>query len=375
MRAQAIEKHPNGRRYLRYQENDKMRRIFLGTTEREAQRKLRQVRASHEAGRLLNNGKATSLTLLPTGQQDLNLKELIVRHLEFVRNNRSEGTFILRQRNLLYLLKFLGARPVSSITADDLQRYADWIRKQHSRRKEGGWHAIREARTLLHFGNNSELISFPMSRFPKGSAKRAVVKRFTTDEMGKLLAVAKGEFGDMVRLGAMLGLRPKELRELRHDQIDWDANPRPMVVIEHHKTLQSSRVPIPRSVPLPDAAIGIMRHQRARHPHSKVVFLNEDGKPFERTVFRNRLIRLCRKAGIEEKSPYSLRHYAGTQLAQRTGLGTVAHILGHSNISTTMMYLKNNEQAHLKAMDDMADLVTGLGSKPEGQVIPFAKPG
>ena len=352
-----------------------MRRVFLGTTEREAQRKLRQVRASHEAGRLLNNGKPTSLTLLPTGQKDLNLKELIVRHLEFVQNNRSPETFTLRQRTLLYLLGFLGARPVSSITADDLQRYADWIGKKHARHKEGGWHAIREARTLMHWGNSAEIIAFPMSRFPKGSARRAVIKRFTSEEMDKLLAVAKGEFGDMVRFGAMLGLRPKELRELRHDQIDWDATPRPMLVIEHHKTLQTSRVPTPRSVPLPDTAQEILRHQRLRHPQSKVVFLNADGKPFERTVFRNRLVRLCRKAKIEEKSPYGLRHYAGTQLAQRTGLSTVAHILGHSNVSTTMRYIKNNEPAHLKAMDDMAELVGGLGAKPEGRVVAFGKTG
>ena len=352
-----------------------MRRVFLGTTEREARRNLRDFRSAHEAGRILGDGKPTSLTLLPTGQKDLNLKELIVRHLEYVQGNRSEGTFVLRQRNLLYMLKFLGARPVSSITADDLQRYADWIRDRHSRRREGGWHAIRDARTLMHWGNAAELISFPMSRFPKMSAKRGVIKRFTTEEMEKLLAVATGEFGDMVRIGAMLGLRPKELRELRHDQIDWDAKPWPMVVIEHHKTLQTSKVPIPRSVPLSSAAIEILRRQRARHPKSKVVFLNSDRKPYERSVYRNRLLRLCRKAGIEEKSPYSLRHYAGTQMAQLTGLSTVAHILGHSNLSTTMMYLKNNEPAHLKAVEDLAALVGGLGTKPEGKIVPFAKPG
>ena len=375
MRAQAIEKHPNGRRYLRYQENGKMRRVFLGTTEREARRKLRDFRSAHEAGRLLADGKQTSQVVLPTGQKDLNLKELVVRHLEYVRDNRSEATFRLRQRNLLYLLGFLGPRPVSSITADDLQRYADWIRERHSHRREGGWHAIREARTLMHWGNTAELISFRISRFPKCSAKRGAIKRFTSEEMDRLLAVAKGEFGDMVRLGAMLGLRPKELRELRHDQIDWDAKPWPMVVIEHHKTLQTSRVPIPRSVPLSAGATEILRRQRARHPKSKLVFLNADRKPFERSVFRNRLVRLCRKAGIEERSPYSLRHYAGTQMAQMTGLGTVAQILGHSNISTTMMYLKNNEPAHLKAVEDMASLVGNLGARPEGKVVPFAKPG
>lgn len=371
MRAQAIEKHPNGRYYLCYMERGKRLRAFLGTTEREARRKVRVIRAAHEAGQLLDNGQPTSRTVLPTGERDMNLKELIVRHLAFVKANKSEGTFVLRQRNALYLLEFLGARPVSSITADDLQRFADWIKTRHVRRNEGGWHPIRECKTMFHWAQRAELISFPISRFPSGSERRASTKRFTTEEMGKLLAATKGEFADMVRFGAMMGLRPKELRELRHDQIDWEAEPRPLLVIEHHKTFQTSRVPTPRSVPLPDTAIEILRHQRQRHPKSKIVFLNGDGRPFERTAFRNRLLRACRRAEIEEKSPYSLRHYAGTQLAQRTGLSTVAHILGHSNIQTTMRYIANNEPAHLKAMEDMANLVDGLAAKPDGKIVPL----
>ena len=373
MRARAIEQHPNGRRYLKYRENGKLHRIFLGTTDREVKRKLREVRASHEAGRLLDDGRATSRVISPHGP-DINLKELIVKHLEFTKGAKSEETFILRQRNLLYLLKFLGACPISSITADDLQRFADWIKSKHSRTKSP-FHAMRECRTLFHWGNRAELINFPMSRFPVGSEPRADVKRFTSEEISKLLAVATGEFKDMVHFGSMMGLRPKELRELRHDQIDWDAKPRPMLVIEHHKTLQTSRVPIPRSVPLSDVALEILRRQRARHPHSKIVFLNGKGQPYERTVYRNRLLRLCRKAGIEEKSPYSLRHYAGTQWAQLTGLSTVAHLLGHSSVNVTMRYLKRNEPAHFKAVDDLAKLVEGLGAKPEGKVVAFEKHG
>ena len=181
--------------------------------------------------------------------------------------------------------------------------------------------------------------------------------------------------GDLALHGRLVHLADAGLRELRHDQIDWDAKPRPMLVIEHHKTLQTSRVPIPRSVPLSDVALDILRRQRARHPHSIIVFLNGKGQPYERTVYRNRLLRLCRKAGIEEKSPYSLRHYAGTQWAQLTGLSTVAHLLGHSSVNVTMRYLKRNEPAHFKAVDDLAKLVEGLGTKPEGKVVAFEKHG
>ena len=335
--------------------------------ERAAKRNLRDFRAAHEAGRLLGGGQPTSSMVLPSGDRDMNLKELVVRHLEYIKANRSASTFEMRQRSVLYLLGQLGARPVSSISADDLQRFADWLRQKHAKRKEGGWHPIRDAKAMVKWAIDQELISFPLCRFPKGSERRATTKRFSEDDMAKLLNVAKGEFGDMVRCGAILGLRPKELRELRHDQVDWDAKPCPLLTIEHHKTYEKSKVPTPRSIPLSQEARDIIQRQRRRHPSSQIVFLNADGRPFERTVLRNRLIRLCRKAKIQPKSPYALRHFFGTKIAQATGLCTVAQLLGHSQIQTSMRYIANNEPAHVKAMEDMAKLVEDLGGKTHRQ--------
>ena len=375
MRARAIEKHPNGRCYLKYRESGKLHRIFLGTTDREVKRKLREVRASHEAGRILNEGKETSRVITPNGS-DINLQELIVRHLAFVKANKSEETFILRQRNLLYLLKFLGAFPVSSITADDLQRFADWIKSKHSR-SGSPFHAIRECRALFNWTNRMELTNFRMSRFPACSEPKAEIKRFTTEDMITLFSAAKGEFKDTLSFAAMSGPRPRELREARHSEIEWNAIPCPLLWTTYDKTLKMKRTSNRRCIPLSKEAIDIIHRQRLRHPKSDLIFLNADGRPYTRTVLRNRLLRLCKKAGIPEKSPYALRHFFGTKSVQSRGLYPTSQLMGHSRLQTTMRYLAPNEPEHLAAMDEMGKMVGEMsrGIKSEGKVVAFEKHG
>lgn len=375
MRARAIERHPNGRCYLKYREGGKLHRIFLGTTDREVKRKLREVRASHEAGRILNDGKETSRVITPNGS-DINLQELIVRHLAFVEVNKAEETFILRQRNLLYLLKFLGPRSVSSITADDLQCFADWIKSKHSR-SGSPFHAIRECRALFNWANRMELTIFRMSRFPTCSEPKAEIKRFSTEDMTMLLSAAKGEFKDTMSFAAMSGSRPRELRSACHSEIEWNAIPCPLLWTTYDKTLNMKRTSNRRCIPLSKEAVDIIHRQRLRHPTSDVIFLNADGKPYTRTVLRNRLIRLCKKAGIPEKSPYALRHFFGTKSVQSRGLYPTSQLMGHSRVQTTMRYIAPNEPEHLEAMEEMGKMVGEMsrGIMPEGKVVAFEKHG
>jgi len=56
------------------------------------------------------------------------------------------------------------------------------------------------------------------------------------------------------------------------------------------------------------------------------------------------LNRWCSRAGIPERSPYALRHYYGTTLAASgTNLAVIAQLMGHSNVTTTMRYIANND--------------------------------
>lgn len=63
--------------------------------------------------------------------------------------------------------------------------------------------------------------------------------------------------------------------------------------------------------------------------------------PFGQDAARERLQRLCRRAGVTYRGWHSLRHHAGTRLYRETdNLDAVARHLGHSSLETARVYAK-----------------------------------
>ena len=77
---------------------------------------------------------------------------------------------------------------------------------------------------------------------------------------------------------------------------------------------------------------------------SEMLFPNCQGKPMSRQGFWKILKGYVRDAGIEEDiTPHTLRHsFAVHMIANGADLGAVKEMMGHSDISTTQMYLNMN---------------------------------
>jgi site-specific recombinase XerD len=58
-----------------------------------------------------------------------------------------------------------------------------------------------------------------------------------------------------------------------------------------------------------------------------------------------------KKANINKKGVHILRHtFAKTLVAKNVNLSTIKDLLGHENISTTMIYAKSNESNKIGAV-------------------------
>ncbi len=67
-----------------------------------------------------------------------------------------------------------------------------------------------------------------------------------------------------------------------------------------------------------------------------IVFLNPEGRRLDPKYVRNKLMRLCKQAGVPPVSPHKLRHTAATLALAETGdLHAVQKMLGHSQIALT----------------------------------------
>lgn len=105
--------------------------------------------------------------------------------------------------------------------------------------------------------------------------------------------------------------------------------------------------------------LGYMRKQGIRQG---VVFRTSKGKAVDRTSIWRDMKKLCEKAGVNEEKvfPHNLRHlFARTFYRIGRDIAKLADVLGHSNIETTRIYLKESGNEHRKQLESMRLLVGG----------------
>ena len=311
------------------------------------------------AGKIPFGKIATSQVIQGDGTRDLRIEELAHRHLEWIKANRSEGTFKVRQHYVLQFLEFAGECMVSGISRDKLEKFHLWAKKNRTRSANGGNEALANIKAMLLWGRETELYELSFRKFPKLSRTPPETKRIPFDDMAKLLATADEDLRDMLRFGLVTGLRPKELMELKRSNFLTDGNGSPYVVIERHKTSKTARTPRPRSVPLCSDAHSIVQRLLDKHPDTDVVFLNGRGTPYTRYSFKTRLARLCKRAKTSRiYTPYALRHtFASMESDAGTETTGLARLMGHSTTRTLERYVVNTHEHHMKSVTAVQDRI------------------
>jgi len=317
-----IQKDKRSRDYfVRIQVAGKRQYFNLGSVLKEARRNLARLKKQIAQGEIdspISNKSVTPISSSPDMSQvsssspSIMLSDLISIHLKWVRENRAAETLRGYQIYENHFLKFAGDRPVSEITRLMLENFFAWGKARGSNVNSGIPFA-RHIKGMLLWAQEMDICPCPVRKFPSTPETPPPTKRFSDEELQKLLSCVwpEGEeFRNMIIFGLHTGLRPIEIRELQCSQIHNDSEGNCTVFIQNHKTAKTAHEPKPRSVPLTPTAKAIALKYMAAHPKSEYIFLNAKGKPYTRGVFRQRLIRWCKRAGIKPHPPYAMRHYA-----------------------------------------------------------------
>lgn len=169
--------------------------------------------------------------------------------------------------------------------------------------------------------------------------EKAVVRKYP---------VGKRDYA-MILLATRLGLRSSDIRLLKFSNLDWD---RSLIYLTQYKTKVPLELPLLGDVG--EALIDYLKHARPKSSH-KNIFLTgvSPYKPLTststNTIFKKYFIKAKVKFDNKRHGPHSLRHSLATNLIKNgVTLSTVSEILGHSNTSTTMIYLHLDTQELLK---------------------------
>jgi len=369
----------NGKYYARIQVDGVIKKFYFGKNQRKADQELRELEADIESGTrslaAMANAKVDK-----SDPQDTTIEDLVTRYLEWVESNRERGTYLNKKLLLQPFLDRYGECMVSDINHSTLAKYYAWAKKYRGRSANGGNRHMREVKTVFRWGEDMDICLCPVRRFPVMRESPAKTRKFTDDELPLLVQHSQPDFRDMLVFGLLTGLRPQELRALRKEDIRQVGNAT-CIVFEKHKATMAMQLQQPRVVPLSQLAVEIVQRQTEKHAYSAHIFLNGNGKPYKAGGFRQKLERVCDRAGIERRSPYALRHYFGTKRAgEGLNQAILAQVMGHTTIVTTTRYVAKVPKYQQEAMNAMAsDLAALLGQTEqpppeepeEGQTLRF----
>jgi integrase len=272
----------------------------------------------------------------------------------------------VRSRRAAYavkpLLAYFGGRPVAEITPGEIAGY-----KQHRQvtaatvRRELG--VLGAAIRWCNREYGWELPDPTAGRKPREPPGR--IRWITCDQADALIRAAASEpkaphLADYIRLGLHTGLRSSEMLELEWARVDLSTRSIHLYP-QHQKAARHSAVPLNDMAR--DAILSRAAYRAQNCPSSPWVFCTHEG---ERIHSIKRSFRTAaRRAGIDDYHPHDLRHTCASWLVQAgVPLRTVAEILRHRDIHTTMRY------AHLAPDDARA----GLALLERSEIVATGRP-
>jgi integrase/recombinase XerC len=135
------------------------------------------------------------------------------------------------------------------------------------------------------------------------------------------------------------GLKLGELTQLRLADVELDADP-PLLHV------RSGRGEPSRTIPLEDEvceALRVYLMTREARPGVECLFVNRDGNPLSTRSVQRLLRHYAHAANLDNLTTQALRYVYARRVYERSGdLQTVARLLGHRHLATTIRYLQPN---------------------------------
>ena len=169
--------------------------------------------------------------------------------------------------------------------------------------------AIKKLPIILEPEEAQNLLKQPNKRYPTGLRNKAIIS-----------------------LMLHCGLRVSEVADLRPGNIN---------ITKGKLRVESGKGNKDRDLAIPEYLIDLLNNWRKKRPEGPFFFSTLNGKKLLIRYLQQMVKRYGQKAGINKNiSPHTLRHTYATQYYRQTkDIETLRRILGHSDISTTTIYI------------------------------------
>ena len=268
----------------------------------------------------------------------------------------SRNTELSYQRDLMKMMHFLQKQKVEDakeVTETALNSYILDLEKN-------GMSAATVSRNIasmkgfyLYLWKEGSISSDPAEKLKAPKVEKKLPEIMSVEEMERLLRQPGDRTSKGLRDTAMLellyatGIRVTELISLKMDDVNWKLDY--IVCRDRNKE---------RIIPFGQKEKKALEHylkeargQLIGDKKCEMLFPNCSGEGMSRQGFWKLLKQYVKQAGIEmEITPHTLRHSFAAHLVENgADLHVVQEMLGHSDISTTMMYAARTREIYAKA--------------------------
>ena len=318
--------------------------------------------------------------------QDGNIKlgDFCNQYLEILRTSESVArtTVAMHERAINhYILPSLGHIKMKDLKPIHVQKFIQEISKElpntSTRNRNQPTMKLKPATIKRYYVVLQSILSRAcklgvISTNPATSSKidlpqqgQAEIEIFTKEEASKMLSCLNNEpliYQALIHLAIVTGARKGELIALTWDNIDLKTG---TIIIKQSnykltgeeiktKTTKSGKI---RSVSIPPYCVSLLKDYRVHQMQEQIkagdqwndenwVFTQWNGKPMHVNTPSHWFSKFLAKYDLPHRKFHALRHTRATLLlANGTNIKTVSSRLGHSQLSTTNIYLHSIEEA------------------------------
>lgn len=164
----------------------------------------------------------------------------------------------------------------------------------------------------------------------------------TDEEYTKLLKGSDKLFRQILVVLRNTSSRPKVIRELTWDKVDWQNH---LMIIPKPKKHRTAKIKKPWLIPIVPQVEAVLRARLRVRTDSPYVFVNEDGQPWTKDAMCLRMRRLRERVGLKPDAKgepivlTSTRHSFLTQAAPKVSGPMLGVLADHTDPRTTQRYL------------------------------------
>ena len=234
-------------------------------------------------------------------------------------------------KNLQLFEKFF-QKPARQLNQDDLRNY---LLHLITVKKVSGEYVDSVYSSLKFFYEKTLGRTWNMTEIPRLKRTKKLPVVLSRNEIKQLLTVTSNlKFKAMFATAYSGGLRVSEIAHLKISDIDSEN----MQIL-----IRQGKGDLDRFTLLSKTNLEILRHYWRQYRPIEWLFPGKlPGQPLRTRAIQDAFLKMRNKAGIDKKATiHSLRHSFATHLLENgTDILRIQRLLGHANISTTLLYLQ-----------------------------------